>query len=681
MLLLLLLAILPLYLTFRSISLDDFDSYSFAMALTDFNIVRQQPQPPGFPIYVATGRVFLALLATPVQALTALSALSGAVAVLLVYGIGRTLDPDQPRVGLLAALCFALAPMSWLTADKALSDMPGLMWTLLSVALWLRRHHDGESAPTITVSIACGLITGLALGVRPQNALPILVLTGELLLVDLARATRSPRHSPVRRSLTAAWLISGATGVAGILIWLIPTAITTGGLGPYLQTIAAHAAHVGRADALLSLDMPLSTALRTRAIASLDTLLTGLTGTDPYSRPLEARYAIVTLFAVVVPALIAAEWRRPAIRRVGLWMAAVVGQIFFFETLDRPRLFLPLLPWLALLIASGIARIRKPRMLRTTTTVLVPLLLLIRTLPLAAELSRTPSPPAQATAYIAQRYPPEETVLAAAGSFRAAQVELPGYPLLYLYQFDAQAAVAAAEKGIRYIAILDRDQFPSDVVASVIDALSQPEVFPRSAAPGDTWITLEDRTFARDRRVHTQHDQVRVQVLTPAALVPPAMLSLPPGGCIDIGAQDDAAGRYLGDGWFRSEEISGARARWAGGTLTTTVRVHLPTLADGVVGSQTLRLRALAYPPSQALSIEVNGVVTSPTPLPQEWHEIAFTLPAAAFTDAQITTLTLIHRAAASPFDTLSGTSSDTRSLTAAYDWLCIGPEAAEAGD
>jgi hypothetical protein len=36
-----------------------------------------------------------------------------------------------------------------------------------------------------------------------------------------------------------------------------------------------------------------------------------------------------------------------------------------------------------------------------------------------------PAPPAQAAAYVAAHYPPETTLIAAAGSFRAAQVELP----------------------------------------------------------------------------------------------------------------------------------------------------------------------------------------------------------------------------------------------------------------
>jgi hypothetical protein len=667
--LLLLVAILPLYLAFRSISLDDFDSYSFALALTDFSIVRQQPQPPGFPVYIAMGRAIATLTPTPIEALTILSALSGATTVLLVYAIGRAAAPDRPHTGILAALCFSLTPVCWLTAGKALSDMPGLMWTLLGMWVWLLWGKRDLTAPPITLSILCGLVTGLSLGVRPQNTLPILLLAGELLLTDLRR--RGPSHGGV----TAAWLTAGAAGVVGILAWLIPTTIASGGLGPYLQAITAHAAHVGRADALFSLEMPLPAALRTRAIASLDTLLTCLAGTDLYTDGAAARRAIAVLTIVLVPAVVAADWKRTPTRRIGVWTLAIAVQIFLFETLDRPRLFLPLLPWLALLFASGAARLRGLRGLRAAITALLPLTILLQTLPLAAELAQVPSPPAQATAYIEQHYPPEQTLLAAAGSFRAAQVELPSYPLLYLYQFDIQPVTAAAEEGRNYIVILDRDHFPSDVIAGVVGQLNQ------SANAEGGWITLEDRTFTRDRRVHTQHDQVRIQVLTSAARVPPDMLSLPTDGCIDLGAQDEASGRYLGDGWFRPEEIAGVQARWAGGTLTTTLRVHLPTGADGVPASHALLLRALAYPPSQTLYVEANGFSTASEPLPQEWREIAFTLPATAFTGAPITKLNLIHRVTASPFETLDGASSDTRNLSAAYDWICLIPDSELLGD
>jgi uncharacterized membrane protein len=128
---------LLLTLPFRSISLDDFDSYSFALALEQYDLALQQPQPPGFPVYIAIAAIFHALWPDPILALTLLSALCGAASAWVVYQIGRQLDPQHPASALIAALLFVTLPVSWLTSGKALTDMPGVFATLLSLWLWL----------------------------------------------------------------------------------------------------------------------------------------------------------------------------------------------------------------------------------------------------------------------------------------------------------------------------------------------------------------------------------------------------------------------------------------------------------------------------------------------------------------------------------------------------------------
>ncbi len=256
-------ATLPLYLTFRSISLDDFDSYSFALALGDFDILLQQPQPPGFPVYVAMGRMLFAMLHDPTRALTTLSAFSGAISILLVYGIGREFIPRRPAAAILGAVLFALLPLTWLTAEKALSDMPGVMWTLLAIWLWMRwRRHRTRGHAAVVMAAGAGFTTGLALGVRPQNALPILLLTGEFFITDLIRRRGKALSScpsrplgcpsslgPKRAKLfLVPWVVAGIAGAVAVLLWLVPTASASGGLGVYVSAVRAHSAHVGRAD-------------------------------------------------------------------------------------------------------------------------------------------------------------------------------------------------------------------------------------------------------------------------------------------------------------------------------------------------------------------------------------------------------------------------------------------------
>src|SRR5690349_4732191 len=95
-------AALLLYLSFQSISLDDFDSVSFALALDHFDISLQQPHPPAFPVYIAMGRVLRSLVTDSRSALTLVSAIGGAVAVTALAWLGT--EMGQPLAGFLAAL-------------------------------------------------------------------------------------------------------------------------------------------------------------------------------------------------------------------------------------------------------------------------------------------------------------------------------------------------------------------------------------------------------------------------------------------------------------------------------------------------------------------------------------------------------------------------------------------------
>ncbi|MGC9348085.1 MAG: hypothetical protein ACP5JG_08115, partial [Anaerolineae bacterium] len=371
----------------------------------------------------------------------------------------------------------------------------------------------------------------------------------------------------------------------------------------------------------------------------------------PLERQTVVRIVIMTTF--MLPGVLKADWRRVEIRWLGVWALVVASQIFVFETPDRPRLLLPLVPPLALLVASGWARVRLQRFLGQALVALLALALLLQTAPLVAQLSQTAAPPARAAAYISRHYDSSKTLIAAAGSFRAVQVELPDYPAVYLYQFDPSAALSAIEDGRSFVAIFDRDQFP----AEVIDLLSQ----------GGSWVTVEDLTFSRERSIHTQHDQVRVQVLAPADQVPVEALRLPADGCIDLGRGDE--GRYLGQGWFRPEDIGGVQGRWAGQTLTTSLRLNLPEGRD-----YTLYLRVMAYPTHQQITVRTDAETLGTKPLPPTWGDVEIELPADARPTKAVVHLSLIHAASASPYDVTDGGSSDRRELTAAYDRICFLP-------
>jgi len=628
--LLLLAVVLPLYLTFRSCSMDDFDSYNFALALREFNLELQQPQPPGFPVYVALGRLLLAVCPDPLSALTLLSALAGAGLMLVLYGLGE----HRPLTGVGAALLIGLSPMGWLTAEKALSDVPGLALTLLAIwALWRGREKLSAFA------MGC-FFAGLGLGLRPQNGLPVLLLLTGLVV----------RHLWLRRPVRAIGL-GGLTFAGGIVVWMLPTLHAVGGFSAYMTYLRNHSAHVWYSDSLCS--TPLTAAsLHGRVVEFADAFLqytVGLTLYAPWDQPQITRALIA--IGVVLPGLVNADWRRPRAWLLMGWAALIAAQIFLFEATGRPRLLLPLLPPLALLVSEGWARVHRPRWLAPAVLCFTALGLLRLTLPRAVQLSTVPAPPVQAATYVAAHYPPQETVLAAAGSFRAVQWELPEYRLLYLYQFDPIKARSIVQGPVRYLVIFDYEQFSEEVLHILTNA--------------GQMIPLEERVFRRDPRVHIQHWQVKVKVFVSAALMAEA-LPLPSSGCLDIGSTEDE--RYLDRGWYYAENIGGVSGRWAGEVPTTTVRLSLPPGHD-----YRLTLRALAYPDGQEVTLRVNGKPVAHFGITGSWETYTVTVPAEVVS-AGVNYFELIHTWLVAPFDRTNGESSDQRPLAVAYDWLCLSP-------
>ena len=635
-----------LYLPFRSCSLDDFDAYSFALALENFDLGLQQPQPPGFPVYIFMARVVYALTGDAVSALTWVSALCGVGVVLMLGALGENCSrpvvghqDTSKRVMLIAPLLLMALPMLWLTAGKPLSDVPGLFFTLL--ALWLLVAADARP----WWLVAGGGVTGLALGVRPQNALPLILCFAWMGLQTL-QGQRPWRHVG----------LIGAGGTVGVLLWLLPTAHMVGGLDAYMGYIRGHATHVQTADSLLGMAVPLGTALHSRAFAFGDTFLLYTIGVGTFNPWATADFVRVGILALVIlVGLMQADWRRTRTWALSVWLLASTAFVFLFVTLDRPRLMLPMLPPLALLVAQGWARVKHPRGMLTVLLASMMLALLVQGVPLAVQLTQTPAPPAQAADYVAAHFPPTQTLVAAAGSFRAVQVDLAHYRVAFLYEFLPQTVADALTDGVQYVVVFDRDQFPLEVM----DVLS---------AEG-TFVPLDELTFGRDRRVHTQHDQVRVQVLTPSQLVPPSALRLPETGCLDIGGERD--GRYLGTGWFRPEDVGGTSARWAGGLATATLRMTLPSAS-----AYRVRMRVLAYPAEQQVQLRLNGHRTDWLNISQGWTELEVQIPGDWLTPDTITPLTLLHAHTLSPQAATDGGSSDTRALTVAYDWVCV-----EAGD
>ncbi len=84
------------HVPFLATSLEDIDSVNFALGVRDFDVATHRPHPPGYPVYIALGKVATAIAGFGVdappsvieaKALAVLSLLAGLLAIVCLYGV------------------------------------------------------------------------------------------------------------------------------------------------------------------------------------------------------------------------------------------------------------------------------------------------------------------------------------------------------------------------------------------------------------------------------------------------------------------------------------------------------------------------------------------------------------------------------------------------------------------
>jgi hypothetical protein len=216
---------------------DDIDAINFALGVRDFDVAQHQPHPPGYPLFIALGKVSTPLLraagvdAPEVRGLALWSALAGSVLTFLVFVLWRSLDHDEWRSGL-AALITAASPLFWFTALRPLSDLSGLCAAAAALVLIVRALPPawrGEGVASSRALLAGSFLAGLAIGFRSQT----LVLTAPL-LVTVLLLPRSGIPARVRIAAVGA-------AVAGVGLWAIPLVVASGGISGYLAALGSQA--------------------------------------------------------------------------------------------------------------------------------------------------------------------------------------------------------------------------------------------------------------------------------------------------------------------------------------------------------------------------------------------------------------------------------------------------------
>lgn len=185
---------------------EEIDSLRFLIALENFDLTTERPHFPGYPVFIALGRLFLAVTGDPVVALGALCATAGAALGIPVALLTRA--AAGPAAGCWALILCAANPLLWLTSQQLLSDMPGLLGLFAALAVLAPSLLHGRGSRR---RLALGFfLLGVTLGVR-LSYFPFVASA----LVIVAWRSR------------AAWLPMAAFA-AGVLIWAVPLAWDTG---------------------------------------------------------------------------------------------------------------------------------------------------------------------------------------------------------------------------------------------------------------------------------------------------------------------------------------------------------------------------------------------------------------------------------------------------------------------
>jgi hypothetical protein len=369
---------------------DDYDSIGFVRALDWFNLSALQPHPPGYPVYVALGKV--AHLVLPGLAAACLvSVLAAAATAVALWSAGRALGGN--RAGWAALGLFAAAWMPLLLGGAALSESLAGAFAAWSAALALRRRW-----------VLSALMVALMLGARPSWL--ALALSWLVLLLICEESGR-------RRALALAAV------AAGVAVWAIPFAIVVGpSLPAQLRShVAGHFSEWGGTIAT-------QPQLGARAWAFFRDLVHD--GLIPH-------WGLLVPFALALAFTLAFAPARPSRRSVALAAVVVVPYAlwaFFAQNiLEQPRHLFPLV--LALILACACVLARKP-----PAAVAAVLLCAAASIPLAVLRVRVAPAAAQAAAWIPENT--HDAIVFGGRSIRFIPPKIPTIPRTWLSEVDVE---------------------------------------------------------------------------------------------------------------------------------------------------------------------------------------------------------------------------------------------------
>jgi hypothetical protein len=384
-------------------SMWDWDEGLFAVALHDYNVAAHHPHPPGFPLYIAAGRVARTVIRDDFRALRSVELLASIFLFPAMFALARAMKFPF-AIALSAGMLLAFLPNVWFYGGTAFSDVFNLVLLVAGLALLF---SDRLLAGTI--------VFALSLLVRPQNVL--------CAFPWFYAAWRRRRWRDIVVAAAAAIVIVGiGYGIAARVT----------GWPDYVSSVRGHEHYVKMIDGYGNPARPPSWTLFPLFV--IDPIEAG---------PRMAVFAALALLALVIP-------KRRDLLALAAFGPMLVFVLFMLNPTGAARLSLEYMPLLALLAADGIARlagglallVRRPRVAlvaQAAGAAAVAGSLISWSLGPLREVKSHDSPPVQAMKWVRENVPVGSTLFIDSGYGPLADVYLRSYDAHFI---DGEEALA-----------------------------------------------------------------------------------------------------------------------------------------------------------------------------------------------------------------------------------------------
>ena len=423
----------------------DWDELLFMLSLDHFDVAQHRPHPPGFPLYVLTGKLVRKLGFGNFHALQAINLVAAMAIVPVMFFLCRELRMKFPTA-LSAGVLLALFPNVWFFGGTAFSDVPSMVLILGAMTLLLRGCRDRRSY------LAGSLLLAVAAGYRPQNL--------SIGLAPMLMASWFQRRRPLL-VLGACSLLASVIAISyGAAAWLT-------GFEHYREAVAEHRDYIAVTDSFRAPRRPPLWRVFEQFFV------------EPYHAPWIN--AIVTLL-VTVSGCVSLVRRRPhVLAALAAFGPFCVAAWLMLDRFSSSRFSIGYAPLVALLAADGLQLLTRKAWLESVAAALLSAIMIGWIWPALSAVRHSVSPPVEVVDWMRNHIDPKNSMVYVDGGMMP-------YALWYLPEYRLRFT----EKGTPPPAAWS-SRVPGFYVAE--GTSSSPSAFQASRPRGRVWDVVRHRYF------------------------------------------------------------------------------------------------------------------------------------------------------------------------------------------